>query len=138
MENKPFYQESKILFDSVSKHDFQTLANLCDDDFGIVDLNEEGKNIIIRNRQEWEDWFRNLFQKLSHLKAQTWTEITAYDSVKGSDLGYSVVEFDQFLKLENQLLKFSCITTIIWKFTDQGWKEARYHSSLINVKPANM
>lgn len=136
MKEKPFYKESVTLFESVSKHDFDTLANLCDDDFGIVDLNEEGKNVIIRDRKGWEDWFQTLFKKLDQMKADTWTEITQYDAIKSTDMGYSVVDFDQFLKVGEQTLKFSCVTTIIWKKTDQGWKESRYHSSLIGVTEA--
>lgn len=134
MENKPFYQETLTLFESVAKHDFDTLANLCDDDFGIVDLNEEGKNVIIRTRQEWEDWFRTLFTKLDTMKANTWTEVTNYEAVQEEKLGYSVVDFDQILEVGEQKLRFSCIVTIIWKKTESGWKEARYHSSLIGVK----
>ncbi|MGK7395405.1 MAG: nuclear transport factor 2 family protein [Candidatus Cyclobacteriaceae bacterium M3_2C_046] len=133
MEEKPFYRESLQLFEAVSQHDFTTLASLCDDDFGIVDLNEEGKNVVIRDRKGWEQWFTNLFAKLKQMKAETWTEITNYEALKGTDMGYSVVDFDQLLKLEQDTLRFSCITTIIWKKTEQGWKESRYHSSLIKV-----
>lgn len=134
MKNKPFYQETLTLFNSVAKHDFDTLASLCDDDYGIVDLNEEGKNIIIRTRAEWEDWFHTLFQKLDKMQARTWTEVTNYEAVKEDKLGYSVVDFDQLLEVGDQKLRFSCIVTIIWKKTNKGWKEARYHSSLISVK----
>jgi len=134
MENKPFYQETLTLFESVSKHDFDTLANLCDDDYGIVDLNEKGNNEIIRTRKEWENWFKTLFKRLDSMQAKTWTEVTKYEAVKEDKLGYSVVDFDQLFVVGDKTLKFSCITTIIWKHTLNGWKEARYHSSLIGVK----
>lgn len=134
MENKPFYQETLTLFDSVAKHDFNTLADLCDDDFGIVDLNEEGKNEIIRTREAWENWFKTLFARLDNMQAETWTEVTNYEAVKEEKLGYSVVDFDQLFVVGGKRLRFSCITTIIWKKTNHGWKEARYHSSLIGVK----
>ncbi len=134
MENKPFYQQTLTLFDSVAKHDFNTLADLCDDDYGIVDLNEEGKNEIIRTREEWENWFKTLFARLDNMQAKTWTEVTNYEAVKEEKLGYSVVDFDQLFEVGGKKLRFSCITTIIWKNTDNGWKEARYHSSLIGVK----
>lgn len=38
----PFFHETKTILDSVSKHDFDRLATMCDDDFGIVDINTEG------------------------------------------------------------------------------------------------
>lgn len=134
MENKPFYQETLKLFESVAKHDLNSLADLCDDDFGIVDLNEEGKNIIIRTREEWEDWFKTLFAKLDNMNARTWTEVTNYEAVQDTSMGYSVVDFDQLLEVADKKLRFSCITTIIWKKTPNGWKEARYHSSLLGVR----
>lgn len=134
MKDKPFYQETIKLFDSVASHNFEMLANLCDDDFGIVDLNEEGKNIVIRDRQGWEDWFHNLFKRLEQMKAATWTEVTNYEAIKREDMGYGVVDFDQILIVGNQKLRFSCIATIIWKKDGGNWKESRYHSSLLSVK----
>ena len=135
MKEKPFYNLTLQLFKCVELHDFDTLANLCDDDYGIVDLNEEGKNMIIRDRAGWEEWFRTLFVKLDHMKANTWTEVTNYEAVQEDNMGYSVVDFDQLLEVDNKKMRFSCIVTIIWKKTPDGWKEARYHSSLIGVKP---
>jgi hypothetical protein len=131
---KPFYKETMTLFEGVSRHDFETLANLCDDDFGIVDLNTEGKNVIISTREEWEDWFHTLFSQLKKMKASTNTEILTYDAIKSDKLGYSVVNFCQYLTVNDETSKFYCIVTIIWKKTQQGWKESRWHVSLIDVE----
>ncbi len=135
MKNEPFYKETTILFESVSKHDFDTLAALCDDDFGIVDLDEEGKNVIIEDRQGWENWFKTLFSRLKGGNARTYTDILKYKALKENNLGYSVVNFDQHLIANGQHLVFNCVTTIIWKNTDRGWKESRWHCSLIQVRP---
>jgi hypothetical protein len=47
-------------------------------------------------------------------------------------MAYSVVQFDQFLEVNQQKLKFFCTATIIWKNTPNGWKESRWHVSLID------
>lgn len=47
MDGQPFAEETKTLFRSVSEQDFDTLATLCDDDFGIIDLGTEGQNVVI-------------------------------------------------------------------------------------------
>ncbi|RIV26813.1 hypothetical protein DYU11_00370 [Fibrisoma montanum] len=133
MSEKPFYAPTLTLFDCVSRHDFDTLADLCDDDFGIIDLDPEGKSVPITNRAEWENWFRTLFKRLDEMKAHTYTEIRTYDALQTAEMGYSVVNFDQFLEVGDQKLKFNCITTIIWKHTDRGWKESRWHCSLIQA-----
>ncbi len=129
---KPFYTETELLFTCVSKHDFDTLADLCDDDFGIIDLDPQGKNVVVHDRAGWENWFKTLFQKLSDMQAHTYTEIRDYQALAHETLGYSVVNFDQFLEVANQKLKFNCMVTIIWKKVGDRWKESRWHVSLIN------
>jgi hypothetical protein len=134
MHDQPFFTQTQRLLDCVRDHNFTELAQLCDDDFGIVDLNDEGGSVVIRTRAEWEDWFRTLFAKLDHMQAQTWSEITGYQAVQTTEMGYSVVDFDQLLVFGGKRLRFTCISTIIWKKAGDEWKEARYHSSLLNVR----
>ena len=134
IDNKPFFAETQQLFAHVRDHAFEPLAALCDDDFGIVDINAEGGTLVVRNRAEWEAWFRGLFSQLTALQAQTWSEITYYEAVQTAEMGYSVVDFDQLLVLPDKRLRFSCLSTIIWKKVGDTWKEARYHSSLLSVK----
>ncbi|UYZ58261.1 nuclear transport factor 2 family protein [Hymenobacter latericus] len=134
MNDKPFFAETQQLFDNVRDHAFEPLAALCDDDFGIVDINAEGGTLVIRNRAEWESWFRNLFGQLDAMDARTWSEITGYQAVKTAEMGYSVVDFDQMLVHNGKRLRFSCLSTIVWKKVGNAWKEARYHSSLLGVR----
>lgn len=130
---EPFFAETVTLLTSVRTHDFDTLAALCDDDFGIVDLDQTGRNVMVRSRDEWEAWFRRLFSELDAMGAGTDSEILAYDAVEGADLGYSVVEFRQSLTLGDTIAHFDCVATIVWKRTPQGWKEARWHVSLLSA-----
>jgi len=135
VETKPFYARTKQMLDCVRDHDFDQLAKICDDDFGIIDINTEGGSEIIRDRAGWEAWFKGLFAKLEEMNAQTWSEITHYEALEGKDMGYSVVDFDQIFIAGEQRLRFSVIATIIWKWVDGEWIESRYHSSLVGVKP---
>lgn len=129
---EPFFAETVTLLRSVRNHDFDTLADLCDDDFGIVDLDQSGQNVMVRTREEWEAWFRRLFSELDAMGAETDSEITSYDAVEGTDLGYSVVEFRQSLTLGEAVGLFDCVVTIVWKKTPEGWREARWHVSLLS------
>jgi len=132
MTDLPYFSETKRLFEYVSQHDFDRLADLCDDDFGIIDIDPEGKSVAIVDRAGWEAWFRTLFQQLTDLRAHTYTDIRTYQALQTDRLGYSVVNFDQYLELPEQRLKFNCTATIIWKLTSQGWKESRWHCSLLH------
>lgn len=128
-----FFAETVELLRSVRDHDFDSLAVLCDDDFGIVDLDQSGASVMIRTRAEWEAWFHRLFAELDAAAAATDSEILNYDAVAGTDLGYSVVEFRQSLTAGGQTGLFDCVATIVWKRTEAGWKEARWHVSLLSA-----
>jgi ketosteroid isomerase-like protein len=132
--NKAFFNETVELLSCVRDHDFKRLSEICDDDFGIIDINPEGKSEIIRDRKGWEDWFQGLFANLTQMNAETWSEITNYEAIVDGNMGYCVVDFDQYLVLPNQKMKFKAISTIIWKKVNDVWKESRYHSSLVGVE----
>ncbi|MCA1762906.1 MAG: nuclear transport factor 2 family protein [Flavobacteriales bacterium] len=131
----PFFDLTADMLTCVSEHDFSKLAEICDDDFGIIDINPEGGSEIIRDRSGWENWFKGLFSELKKRNAQTWSEITNYEAIKSEKMGYGVVDFDQIFIDGEHRLKFSVIATIIWKKVDGKWLESRYHSSLVKVNP---
>jgi ketosteroid isomerase-like protein len=130
---QPFFGETLTLLRAVRDHDFDTLADLCDDDFGIVDIAPDGSGVPIRTRTEWEAWFRDgLFPKLEALGADTDSEITGYQALVSGDLGYGVLDFRQTLVMGELVATFDCIATIIWKRAASGWKESRWHCSVIS------
>lgn len=134
MATKPFFNLTLEMLDCVRDQNFERLSKICDDDFGIIDINTEGGSEIIRDRKGWEEWFLNLFEKLDAMHASTWSEITGYEAVQRQDMGFSVVDFDQMFVVGDKRLRFAVIATIVWKKEPEGWKEARYHSSLVSVK----
>ncbi len=128
----PFFEHTCRLLTGVERHDFESLSQLCDDDFGIVDIAPDGSSAVIRNRAEWEQWFQDLFKKLDEMQAKTYSHIEDYRSVVYDSMGYSAVEFCQFLEVGGQQHKFYCVATIIWKKIPDGtWKEARWHCSVV-------
>lgn len=129
----PFFDLTVELLRSVRDHDFETLAELCDDDFGIVDLDPSGGNVMVRTRGEWEAWFNGLFEKLSAASAATDSEIVGYNAIESPEMGFSVVEFRQSLEIAGMKAFFDCVATIVWKQTPRGWKEARWHVSLLDT-----
>ena len=67
--DRPYFAETVELLRCVRDHDFDSLAALCDDDFGIVDLDQSGSSVMVRTRDEWEAWFRRLFTELDAMAA---------------------------------------------------------------------
>ncbi len=131
--DKPFFAETVALLRAVRDHDFETLAELCDDDFGIVDIAPDGSGVPIRTRAEWEAWFRDsLFPRLEQMGAATDSDITGYEALQSGSLGYAVLDFRQTLTVAGMTATFDCIATIIWKQTPAGWKESRWHCSVIS------
>ena len=133
-ESRPFFAETCSLLRCVRDHDFDTLATLCDDDFGIVDVDPSGGSVAIRSRGEWEAWFHDLFATLTGLDAATDSEILAYDATTSEELGFSVLEFRQTLSSAGLTASFDCIATIVWKATPDGWREARWHASVLTAE----
>ncbi|MEL6892838.1 MAG: nuclear transport factor 2 family protein, partial [Actinomycetota bacterium] len=129
---RPFYAETLSLLRSVRDHDFETLANLCDDDFGIVDVDPAGQARPIRTRVEWERWFHELFATLDSMGAATDSEILGYQAMVEGTMGMSVLDFRQTLTVGEHVASFDCVATIVWKRTDHGWREARWHASVIS------
>jgi ketosteroid isomerase-like protein len=129
----PYFPQTIALLRSVRDHDFDSLADLCDDDFGIVDLDQSGSSVMIRTRAEWEGWFHRLFSELQAVSASTDSEILDYQAIETPELGYSVVEFRQSLTTGDMTANFDCVATIIWKRTESGWKESRWHVSLLST-----
>ena len=129
---RPFYAETVALLRGVRDHDLASLSALCDDDFGIVDVDPSGAARPIRTRAEWVAWFRELFATLDAMDATTDSEILGYHAVRDGALGYSVLEFRQTLAVGPHVATFDCVATIVWKRTEAGWREARWHASVIS------
>lgn len=128
----PFFAETVTLLRSVREHDFDTLAALCDDDFGIVDVDPSGAVRPIRDRAGWEAWFHELFATLTAMGASTDSRIDDYQAIATDDMGYSVLDFTQTLTVGAHVASFECIATIIWKRTADGWRESRWHASVVS------
>lgn len=129
---QPFYEETVTLLASVRDHDYATLATLCDDDFGIVDIDVTGQARPIRTPAEWEEWFRTLSSTLADMDAATDSIIVDYKATQHGTLGYGVLEFQQTLTVGPHVATFECVATTIWKLTDQAWRESRWHASIIS------
>ena len=129
---QPFYDLTLALLRSVRDHDFATLASLCDDDFGIVDIDVAGTARPIRNRTEWEAWFTTLFATLRSMDATTDSIIRDYRALSQDSLGFGVLEFQQIVTVGSHVATFECVATIVWKLTADGWREARWHASVVS------
>jgi hypothetical protein len=130
--DQPFYEETVALLDAVRDHDFTTLSELCDDDFGIVDIDVSGSARPIRTRAEWEAWFRELFATLDAMGAHTESTVVGYQAVRHETLGFAALEFRQTLAVGGHVATFDCVATLVWKLTEHGWREARWHASVIS------
>ncbi len=128
-KDQPFYEETVCLLRSIRDHDFATLAALCDDDFGIIDI---GTTRPIRTRAEWEHWFTTLFASLKGMNATTDSVILDYQALRQGSLGFGVLEFQQTMTVGTKVATVDCVATIIWKLTPTGWREARWHASIIS------
>ena len=62
-----------------------------------------------------KDRFKTLYNKLFTISAKIFTNIIKDNAVSEFNLGYSIVEIPQFLKMEQQTLGLDCVDTIACK-----------------------
>ncbi len=129
---EPFIAETTDLLQAVNDRDLDALLGMGDEDFSIIEVDERGDIPRVRVQPDWEPWFRRFFVLLDALNATTDSEITDYRAIATSELGYSVVEFRQDIVGAAFIATFECIATVVWKSTDDGWKEARWHCSVLD------
>ncbi len=128
----PFFAETLTLLRSVRDHDFDTLAELCDDDFGIVDIDPAGTaRPLRRSRPVGELVPRTLLDVERHGRLDRLPHRQLPSNRVGRP-GYSVLDFTQTLTVGDHVATFECVATIIWKRTAAGWREARWHASVIS------
>jgi len=124
------YQHTERLLSAVNQLDLPKLRNMVDDDFGIVDVDPEGNPIVINNMEEWESYMEKNMLAMQQLHARLSYEIDEYHENVSDSMAYVVVRFVQQVHIpEKPEMSHSCIATVVWKKTEDGWKEARWHCS---------
>lgn len=126
------YQLTEELLTAVNQLDLPKLRALVDDDFGIVDVDPEGNPIIINNMEEWEAYMEKNMVAMRELHASLYFVIDDYQESVSDRMAYVVVKFTQEVHIpEGREMSHQCIATVVWKSTDAGWKEARWHCSRV-------
>jgi len=124
------YQPTEALLQAVNELDLPKLRNMVDDDFGIVDVDPNGDPVVINDQEEWEAYMHKNMLAMQELQAELSFEIGEYHERVSPDMALVVVRFEQHVKVPEQpAMKHPCIATVVWKKTDEGWKEARWHCS---------
>lgn len=124
------YQNTEALLTAVNRLDLPELRTMVDDDFGIVDVDPEGNPIVIDNMDEWEAYMEKNMLAMQTLHAKLSYEIDEYHENVSDRMAYVVVKFTQRVHIpEKPEMTHHCIATIVWKQTEQSWKEARWHCS---------
>lgn len=130
MTQSPFYEQTQAMFNAINTLQLDDLRTLVADEYGIVDIDPEGKTVVINSVDEWETYMAENFAAMQDANAALSTEVKSYHGEVMGDMGYSVVRFIQTVDLHVRTLHSHCVATIVWKYTDGQWKEARWHCSL--------
>jgi hypothetical protein len=73
------------------------------------------------------------FGLMQQMQAQLDTRILDYQEYVQGDLGYSVVEFRQRVRIGEQVISHRCVATVIWRRDENRWKEVRWHCSRLGT-----
>lgn len=130
MSAEPLLAETQALLDAVNALDLDALRAMVDDDFGIVDVDPQGRSVVITTKAEWDAYMDVNFAAMRAGGAVLSSRIREYNGEMSDGLGYSVVRFVQRVEVGPTVIENPCIATIVWKRTEDGWREARWHCSL--------
>lgn len=130
MDDQPLREQTQALLDAVNALDLDALRAMVDDDYGIVDVDPEGRSVVIDGKPEWDAYMERNFAAMQAGGAVLSSRIVDYHGEADDRLGYSVVRFVQRVEIGGVVIENPCIATIVWKQTPEGWKEARWHCSL--------
>lgn len=129
MSDQPFFAETQALLRSVNLLDLDGLRSMVDDDYGIVDVDPEGRTVVLDTKADWDAYMERNFAAMRAAGAGLSSDILDYHGDLADRLGYSVVRFVQRVELGGAVIENRCVATIVWKRTDDGWREARWHCS---------
>jgi hypothetical protein len=129
MGDRPFLAETRELLRSVNLLDLDGLRSMVDDDYGIVDVDPEGRTVVLDTKADWDAYMERNFAAMRAAGAVLSSEVLDYHGDVADRLGYSVVRFVQRVEIGGAVIENRCIATIVWKQTEDGWKEARWHCS---------
>ncbi|WP_322411337.1 YybH family protein [Microbacterium invictum] len=129
MSTEPLRMQTQALLDAVNALDLEALRAMVDDDYGIVDVDPQGRSVVIDSTAEWEAYMATNFAAMRTAGAVLSSRVVGYHGEEAGDLGYSVVRFVQRVEIGDSVIENPCIATIVWKRTPGGWKEARWHCS---------
>lgn len=126
---QPLYAETARLLDCVAALDLDSLRG-CIREFASVDVDPQGKTIILTTEGEWDDYMRANFALMRDLHASVTHAITDYRGEATDTLGYSVVRFRQTITIGGEHVVHHCIATVLWRRAADGWRQIHWHCSI--------
>ncbi|MEI3868364.1 nuclear transport factor 2 family protein [Microbacterium sp. CCNWLW134] len=129
MPDDPLRPQTQALLDAVNALDLDALRAMVDDDYGIVDVDPQGRSVVIENKDAWDAYMTTNFAAMRAAGAALSSRVTGYHGEEAGEMGYSVVRFVQRVQIGETVIENPCVATIVWKRTPEGWKEARWHCS---------
>ena len=123
----PLRAETEAMLDAVNALRLDDLRALVDDDYGIVDVDPQGDAVVLDTKAEWDAYMEAAFAGMRAADARLSYDVVDYSACEGRDLAYSVVRFRQTVGVGDGTQRHTCVATIVWKRTPDGWREARWH-----------
>ncbi len=128
--DKPLFAQTEALLRAIDRFETAGLKQMVDEHFGLVDVDPDGRTVIISDRRSWEAYLDGTLARLRKAGVTRSSTVLHYDAEMGREMAFSVVRYQQQTKGPERAHLDTCTTTIVWKLTEKGWKAVRWHCTL--------
>jgi hypothetical protein len=128
--SRPLWDETQALLDALNRLDIDALREIRLDDAELIDVDPRGGPVVVRGREEWDEYMERNLGAIEGIGGVLWTEVLDYEGHVHGRLAYSALRFIQVAELPDATIKSTCVATIIWSWRGGRWREARRHQSL--------
>ncbi|HAA10445.1 MAG TPA: hypothetical protein DCE41_01630 [Cytophagales bacterium] len=126
---------TEVLLKAGNKLDLNRLIQLTTDDHQRVEVDGTGKSVVLTRPTEWMEFLRRSFASLKSVQDRLDWEILDFQEQVGDTLGVVKMKYRQTGLVAGKLAMQLFWVSLVWKETEEGWKNSFWHASRLEVRP---
>ncbi|MEL6538089.1 MAG: nuclear transport factor 2 family protein [Bacteroidota bacterium] len=135
MSHSPLRALTEVLLKAANRLDLARLTQLVSEDHQRIEIDGSGKSIVLTRPVEWMEFLRRSFAALKSVQDKLDWEILDFTEQVEDSLGIVRLKYRQTGLVAGQLATQLFWVSLVWKQTEEGWKNSLWHASRLEVRP---
>jgi len=136
MSNSTLRTLTELLLKASNRLDLNRLVQLTTEDHQRVEVDLSGKPVVLLRAAEWKEFLRRSFATLKGVQDRLDWEILDFQEQIGDTLGVVKMKYRQTGMVAGQMANQLFWVSLVWRQTEEGWKNSLWHASRLEVRPA--